>query len=141
MIPKIDKEFAALIPPVSADEYSHLEKSLLAEGCRDRLVVWGDILIDGHKRLQICEKHKIPYGVVAMDFTDRNEAKIYIIFNQLGRRNLTRGDLSKMALGLESLYIDRANKTPKMSSREGIICNGAESRQRIRGVDSASFGG
>jgi len=58
--PKIDAEFASLIPPLSADEYMQLEANLIVEGCRDPLVVWGEILIDGHNRLQICTKHNMP---------------------------------------------------------------------------------
>lgn len=59
---KIDKEFAALIPALSPDELAQLERSLLAEGCRDPLIVWKEknILLDGHNRLSICRQHDIP---------------------------------------------------------------------------------
>lgn len=43
---RIDEEFKSLIPPLSADEYAGLEKSLLDDGCRDSLVLWGDTLKD-----------------------------------------------------------------------------------------------
>ena len=36
----VDPEFKALIPPLSAEEYAQLEANLLADGCRDPLVVW-----------------------------------------------------------------------------------------------------
>ncbi len=36
----IDSEFQALIPPLSAEERAQLEANLLADGCRDPLVVW-----------------------------------------------------------------------------------------------------
>ena len=58
---KIDPEFKALIPPLTPDERAGLEASILTEGCRDALIVWGDILIDGHNRYEICTKHNIPY--------------------------------------------------------------------------------
>src|SRR5262245_33582433 len=47
---RVDPEFAALIPPLSAEERQRLELSLLEEGCRDPLIVWKDhdILLDGH---------------------------------------------------------------------------------------------
>ena len=77
MMPRVDKEFAALIPPLTQDEYDQLEKNLLAEGCRDRLVVWGDILIDGHNRLEICTKHKITYDVVSLKFANRVASRCY----------------------------------------------------------------
>ena len=50
---QIDPEFKALIPPLSADESAQLEANLVADGCRDPLVVWGDTLIDGHNRKAI----------------------------------------------------------------------------------------
>ena len=58
---KIDPEFKSLIPPLTPDERAGLEASILTEGCRDALIVWGDILIDGHNRYEICTKHNIPY--------------------------------------------------------------------------------
>jgi len=36
----IDEEFKALIPPLSQEERTQLEANLLADGCRDPLVVW-----------------------------------------------------------------------------------------------------
>jgi hypothetical protein len=36
----VDPEFAALIPPLAADEQAQLERELLADGCRDALLVW-----------------------------------------------------------------------------------------------------
>ena len=48
---QIDSEFQALIPPLSAEERAQLEANLLADGCRDPLVVWPcatfDIRLDG----------------------------------------------------------------------------------------------
>lgn len=47
----IDSEFQAIIPPLSAEERAQLEANLLADGCRDPLVVWPcatfDIRLDG----------------------------------------------------------------------------------------------
>ena len=36
----LDDEFQALIPPLSQEEKAQLEASLVADGCRDPLVVW-----------------------------------------------------------------------------------------------------
>lgn len=93
---RIDEEFKSLIPPLSADEYAGLEKSLLDEGCRDALVLWGDVLIDGHNRYEICMKHNILYDTVKMDFDSRDDAKLWMMRNQLARRNLC--DLQRIAI-------------------------------------------
>jgi len=84
----IDKEFQSLIPPLTAEEYEGLEKSILAEGCRDALVLWGDILVDGHNRYEICTRHNIPFNTVYADLSDRDEVKLWMMKNQLARRNL-----------------------------------------------------
>ena len=47
---RIDNDFASLIPPLTDEEYTHLEQSIIAEGCRDALVVWNDTIVDGHHR-------------------------------------------------------------------------------------------
>ena len=61
----IDPEFESLIPPLAEDEYRGLEESILADGVRDALVVWRayGILLDGHNRKRICDKHGIDYPV------------------------------------------------------------------------------
>lgn len=86
---RIDPEFRTLIPPLTDDEKRLLEQNIVAEGCRDPLVAWGDVLIDGHHRYEICTRRGVPFEVVRRDFTDRSEVREWIIRNQLGRRNLT----------------------------------------------------
>ena len=85
---KIDNEFAGLIPPLTEDEYRGLEESIIADGCRDALVVWGDVLVDGHNRYRICTERSIPYKTVQKDFADRDAVKLWMMHNQLSRRNL-----------------------------------------------------
>lgn len=91
---KIDKEFEALIPPLSSDEFQQLEANIMKDGIRDPLVVWPqddgtDILIDGHNRWKISARHSgIRFELVKMKFVDRYEAIEWIANNQLGRRNL-----------------------------------------------------
>ncbi len=92
MKPVIDQEIQGLIPPMTEEERSLLEQLLLAEGrCRDALVVWSghNLLLDGHNRLEICERHSLPYSIEAKEFADRRGAINWVIDNQLGRRNLT----------------------------------------------------
>jgi len=85
---RMDEKFKSLIPPLAADELLQLEKNIIADGCREPLTVWGDVLIDGHNRFAICEKHGIPFGTFALSFDNREAAEDWIDRNQLGRRNL-----------------------------------------------------
>lgn len=86
---KIDFEFRDLIPPLTAEEYSGLEESILRDGCRDALVVWGETIVDGHNRYEICKKHDLPYQIVQKEFDDRDSVKLWMMRNQLSRRNLS----------------------------------------------------
>jgi len=65
---RIDSEFKNLIPPLTEEEYKGLENSILSEGCRDNLVTWNDILIDGHNRYEICQKHNIEFTTINTPF-------------------------------------------------------------------------
>ncbi len=84
----IDKEFAELIPALTEDEYKGLEASIVADGCRDALVVWVEVLVDGHNRYRICTAHNVPFQTVEKDFADRDAVKLWMMRNQLSRRNL-----------------------------------------------------
>jgi N6-adenosine-specific RNA methylase IME4 len=95
---QIDAEFKALIPPLAPDELAQLEANILRDGCRDPLVVWDDILIDGHNRFAICSKHGLEFETVEKDFQDREAVMDWMDANQLGRRNLSP-DAFKLALG------------------------------------------
>ena len=87
--PRIHPEFKALIPPLSQDEYNQLEQNILANGCRDPIVLWRDIIIDGHNRHEICTKHGLEYETIKLRFPSRDAAKLWVLDNQLGRRNIT----------------------------------------------------
>src|ERR1700688_4203601 len=93
---QIDPEFRALCPPLTAEELTQLEESLIADnGARDSLVTWGSVLLDGHNRHAICTRLGRPFTTVeARAVTSRDEAMDWIVKNQLGRRNLTPEQVS-----------------------------------------------
>jgi len=90
----IDKEFKSLLQPLSKEEYEQLKQNLIADGCREPIVLWGEIIVDGHNRFEICTNNGIPYKTVQKDFVDRQAAMDWIDKNQLGRRNLTPDQMS-----------------------------------------------
>ena len=112
----IDPEFQSLIPPLSTDEYTQLEKNIVKDGIRDALIVWpqgdgNDILIDGHNRFNISVAHAgIRFEIKRMSFKDRDEAKRWIILNQFGRRNLSAYDRSVLALKLKPMIAEKAKE-------------------------------
>lgn len=127
---RIDNEFKNLIPALTDEEYEGLEQSILSEGCRDALVLWGDILIDGHNRYEICTKHGIKFKTVQKEFGSRDDVIQWIILNQFGRRNLPKYERAKLALRLKPVIAEKAkenqlstlkqNKTVSQKSVERI---------------------
>lgn len=97
----IDPEFRDMIPPLSAEEYAQLEQNLLRDGCRDPLSMWHEVLLDGHNRYEICSRHGIPIETVQIEGLETLEdAVLWVVRNQLGRRNLT--DFVRAELALKS---------------------------------------
>ncbi len=97
----IDEELERVAPPLAAFELCMLEEDILEHGCKCPLIVWGDTVIDGHNRYRICQEHGIPFAIEQMDFTDKTSAKLWIVKNQLGRRNLKDFQRCEMVLPLE----------------------------------------
>jgi hypothetical protein len=87
----INAELQSLIPPLTTEEYTQLEANIVADGCRDPLIVWQEeqTLLDGHNRYEICERHGLRYTTLELSLPDMESAHVWMIENQLGRRNLT----------------------------------------------------
>ncbi|MGL6195527.1 MAG: hypothetical protein ACRC2T_11975, partial [Thermoguttaceae bacterium] len=109
----INDELKNLLPPLSDAEFKGLEEQILREGCRDRLVVWGGTLIDGHHRYAICTKHKLDFDVTEYTFSDINEAKLWIFTNQDNRRNLTPYHRAEIVLKLKDVIAAQAKERQK----------------------------
>lgn len=87
---RIDPELNEVLPELSEEDYTALEKSLLSDGYKGApIMVWGDVIVDGHNRYEICNKHHIPYEVKKIDFENKEEAIRWMVRQQLGRRNLS----------------------------------------------------
>jgi hypothetical protein len=85
----IDEEFKYLLLELDQETYRLLEENILEHGCRDPLALWNGILVDGYNRYNICTTHDIPFKTINKDFASRDEVLIWIITNQISRRNLT----------------------------------------------------
>ena len=106
----IDPEFESLIMPLKPDEYAELEKSILEEGCRDPIITWKGAIVDGHNRYTICRKHSLEFKTVERDFESRDDAKVWMIRNQIGRRNLNDYERSRLALKMKPLISKKAKE-------------------------------
>lgn len=120
---KVDDEFKNLIQPLTADELEQLEKNIVDDGeVREPLVTWNGVIIDGHNRYSILQKHPdIPFKTMEMIFLSRNEALVWIINNQLGRRNLNKADAILLAQRKMSITAEEAKaKQVEAGKRFGV---------------------
>ncbi|MGC4240848.1 MAG: hypothetical protein QM686_01305 [Herbaspirillum sp.] len=111
----INEELKQYIDPLTPNEYAALERSLLAEGCRDALVLWGDVLIDGHNRYEICSKYDLPFKTILNDsFGSLEDVLLWMIDNQLGRRSVSDFQRGMLALRKRDIIAARtkAEATP-----------------------------
>lgn len=100
--PVILPEMAELLPPLSAEQLDALEADLIKNGCYSPIIVNEDmVIIDGHNRQTLCEKHGLPYTMTVFSFEDLLEAKQWALDTQKGRRNLEKWELGKIALKLK----------------------------------------
>ena len=126
---QIDKEFQGLIPPLTEDEFQQLEANIIADGCRDALITWEGILIDGHNRYRICQESNIPFRTEAKEFPDRQAIVEWIIRNQFGRRNLTPFQRAELALKLKPAVEKKAKERQGARNDLNIPQKTAESRK------------
>ena len=115
----IDKEFQSLIQPLTKKEYEGLEQSILSEGCRDALVLWNDVLIDGHNRYEICMTHGIPFSTCHKEFASRDDAKLWMIGNQLARRNINNYARTTLECLSDEILQKQAEGKAKRSEQGG----------------------
>ena len=132
----IDPEFRDLIPPLNEEELKLLEASIVADGCESPLIVWNGVIVDGHNRYAICRKHEIPFAIQEKDFSSRDDAMLWMLRNQLGRRNLNDYQRGEMVLVLKRQLASVA----EMKMRAGIrstdnpgtnLSQGAEERKTL----------
>jgi type VI protein secretion system component Hcp len=102
-------ELKSFIPPLLDTEFEQLKINLLANGCKDPLLLWETtqdvinegpadetvyVLIDGHNRYRICTEYGINFNTQLLAFDNMSKVKEHMIDLQLGRRNLNPQQVS-----------------------------------------------
>jgi len=106
---QINDVLRAYIDPLTESEYAALERSILAEGCRDALVLWEDVLVDGHNRYAICQQHSIPFKVTQnTTFKTIEDVMLWMIDNHLGRRSVSDFQRGVLALRKKDIVAARS---------------------------------
>ena len=116
----VNEDLKAYIDPLTADEHDALERSLLKEGCRDALVLWGDILVDGHNRYGICQQHGIPFQTLQSSlFHSVEDVHLWMIDQHLGRRSVSDFQRGVLALRKREILADRKSATAAAQEDDG----------------------
>lgn len=125
--------------PLTSDEIAGLTEKILHEGFRDPIIIWQEegCIIDGHHRYAICQAHAIPFTTHALSFPDLDAVKLWMITQQLSRRNVTpeyasflRGkqyEVMKQAVGRpekewaqsEHIFLEEEQAEDKGKGRQG----------------------
>lgn len=109
----VNEELKAYIDPLTPEEYESLERSLLAEGCRDALVLWGNVLVDGHNRYGICQKHGLPFQTMQNPrLQSMEDVHLWMIDQHLGRRSVSDFQRGVLALRKREILAQRSAVPP-----------------------------
>jgi hypothetical protein len=118
----IDPEFQNLFDTKAAEDYESLKEAIRIDGkVRDPLVVWDEtgILADGHTRHRIYEELREelqenfriePPTIIRMPFASREEVMMWMVQNQLARRNLNSFQRIEAALRYKNFFAEMARK-------------------------------
>lgn len=125
---KIDPELNEVLPDLSDEDYKALEESLLTEGFKGApIIIWQgkDIIIDGHNRYQICKKHNIPFEAKEIEFSNKDEVTLWMVKQQMGRRNLTPLQRIELAEKYRPMYRKKAkeNQGTRNDLKNNITAN------------------
>lgn len=113
----VNEDLKAYIEPLTADEHEALERSLLAEGCRDALVLWGDVLVDGHNRYGICQKHGLPFNTVQNPrLKTLEDVHLWMIDQHLGRRSVSDYQRGVLALRKREIVAERRARAQALAN-------------------------
>jgi hypothetical protein len=127
----VSPELKAYIDPLTPDEHDALERSILAEGCRDALVLWGETLVDGHNRYGICQKHGLPFQTVQNTrFQSMEDVHLWMIDQHLGRRSVSDFQRGILALRKREILAERRGRS------EAADASGSHADHAEQAVDS-----
>ena len=122
---KINEELKNLIWPLTDEEYEQRETNIICQGLREPIIVWksddenNNTIVDGHNRYEICTENDIPIRTIEMEFGGLQDAKEFMVRNQLGRRNLSNYQRSQLILELEPVIKEKAKENQYTGVPEG----------------------
>lgn len=137
---KIDDEFKDLIPPLSLEESKQLVKNILEDGIREPIILWRNTIIDGHNRYRIAQEYDLDYETTTLDFDSRSDVKLWMINNQLGRRNLAPYVRTKLALAYEEIVssVNIGGRPKKGEENSPHVSRAEQTREKVAKIADVS---
>jgi len=136
---RIDPELNNVLPELSDADYKALEQSLLTDGFKGApIMVWGDIIVDGHNRYGICKKHNIPFEVKNIEFGSKEEAILWMVRQQIGRRTLTPLQRIQIVEKYKPFYRKKAKENMSLGGKSYSPKKGSENSTTLPEKDQGS---
>ena len=130
----VDPVISEMSPPLHPDEEAGLEASLSRDGCRDSLTVYRSqtnefVLLDGHRRLQICRRKGLAFSTREVVLKSAEQALAWVSENHLLRRNLNESQRAMFGAQLATL---------PQGARTDLAPGGGKSQTAAAKVSNAS---
>ena len=114
----IDPEFRDTLSEKVSEEYTNLKEDIRVNGIRDSLIIGiideKEYLVDGHHRLKIGEELELKeVPIIKKHFANRDEAKMWIVRNQLMSRNLNDFQKCEAALQFKDYFSAKAKENQR----------------------------
>lgn len=120
---RINERFESACPPLSLEEFNRLEELIIKDGVIfNPILIWDDVIIDGHNRFHIAIKHNLTFTTKDIHFESDEEAIIWIKENAISQRNLTdfqKYELTKDIAGLREALIEKGREKEREAGKMG----------------------
>ena len=142
----INEDLKNLLPSLSVEEFAGLEESIVKDGCLSPLIVWNNVLVDGHHRYEICKRHELPFAIKNVVLDSLEDAKLWAWQHQANRRNLTPYHRSELALKLKDVIAARAKERQKGGQGGILLCptldkaNSVDTKKELAELAEVSHG-
>ena len=94
---RIDEDYKNLLPELTAEEYTGLERDIVKHGILSPIIVWNGVIVDGHNRYAIAQAHRFPDTAIPtreIKFDGKASAMQWIVDHQFAKRNLETTTIS-----------------------------------------------
>ncbi|ANQ52922.1 ParB N-terminal domain-containing protein (plasmid) [Flammeovirga sp. MY04] len=126
------KELELYIRKQQPAELEQFKQSIEAEGIRDALILTElngkKILVDGHHRFKVGKELGVKeFATLELQFDSIEDIKVWMLKNQLGRRNATDAERIDLAIKLTEFISEKA----KSNQKAGVKLNLAKGEKPI----------